>query len=185
MNLEYAAVITSKWRRGVDPPSTGIGAGGTHKTHRIIFPASHTNLSAGSTGRYSGRIRRTFSRNQDSDPVQPRRSANTTVGMSGNSSNIARTRGSNKVNNVSVFRRSYLGGSTDAGAFTTVVRERPKPVATFDNGSTSGPGPKSYAGTSAISQLPSKAAFHASTAHKLGSPSSRDKPRSALHSLRV
>ena len=126
VNLEYAAVITNTGRSGDDPSSRGIAAGGNHKSHWITSPASHTNLSAGSTRRYSGRMLRTFSRNQDSDPTQPTRSANTTAGISGSSSNIARTRGSKGVNDVSFCRRSYFGGSGDETAFTTVVRETPK-----------------------------------------------------------
>ncbi len=59
------------------------------------------------------------------DPDQPTRSASTVAGISGCSSNNARTRASNGENDVTIGDRSYFGGADDATAFTTVVREIP------------------------------------------------------------
>ena len=73
--------------------------------------------------------RRTLSRNQVIDPVQPTRSAITVAGISGVSRSNCRTRGSNGVNEVGTPCRSYLGGAVEATALTTVVREIPNRVA--------------------------------------------------------
>ena len=54
-----------------------------HRSHCAASPGSHVSRSAGSTGRCSGRSRRTLSRNQVIDPVHPTRSAITVAGMSG------------------------------------------------------------------------------------------------------
>ena len=59
------------------------------------------------------------------EPDQPTRSAITVAGISGCSSNNARTRASNGENDVAAGVRSYFGGAVDATAFTTVVREIP------------------------------------------------------------
>jgi hypothetical protein len=59
------------------------------------------------------------------DPDHPTRSASAVAGISGCSSNNARTRASNGANDVTVGDRSYFGGTDDAAAFTTVVREIP------------------------------------------------------------
>jgi hypothetical protein len=88
-------------------------------------PGDQVSLSAGSTGRCSGRSRFTLSRNQRIDPVQPIRSANTVAGMSGTSASRARTRGSNTANDVGPDLRSYFGGASDFTALMTVVRETP------------------------------------------------------------
>ena len=125
VNREYAAVITSTGRRTVVPFSSGIFFGGNHRSHWAASPASHASRSAGSTRRCSGRNRFTFSLNQVIDPVHPTRSAFTVAGISGNSVSSARTLGSNTANDVSADLRSYLGGASDATAFTTVVREIP------------------------------------------------------------
>ena len=83
MNREYAHVITSTGSSTVEPSSSGIRFGGNHRSHCAASPGSHVNRSAGSTGRCSGRSRRTLSRNHEIDPVQPTRSAITVAGMSG------------------------------------------------------------------------------------------------------
>ena len=50
---------------------------------RLASPAAQVIRSAGSTGRCSGRSRRTLSLNHRIEPVQPTRSASTVAGMSG------------------------------------------------------------------------------------------------------
>lgn len=62
------------------PSSSGTFLSGNHKSHCAASPASHVNRSAGSTGRCAGRSRRTLSRSQVIDPVQPTRSAITAAG---------------------------------------------------------------------------------------------------------
>jgi hypothetical protein len=64
MNRECAGVIT---RTG----NSRIFLGGNHNSHCAASPGSHVSRSEGSTGRCSGRRRRTLSRNQVIDPVQP------------------------------------------------------------------------------------------------------------------
>ncbi len=125
MNLECAAVITSTGNSLADPSSSGIFFGGNQRSHCAASPGPHVNRSAGSIGRNSGRSRFTPARNQVIDPVQPTRSASTVAGMSGVSSNNARTRGSNATNEESVGVRSYCGGESDLTAFNTVVLEIP------------------------------------------------------------
>ena len=83
MNLEYAQVITSTGTNDAVPSSSGILYRGNHKSHCAGSPGSHVNRSHGSTGVCCGRSRRTVSRNQVIDPVQPTRSASTVAGMSG------------------------------------------------------------------------------------------------------
>ena len=125
MNRECAGTITSTGNNAVVPSSSGIRFGGNHKSHCAASPGAHTSRSAGSGRRCSGRNRATFSRNHDSDPDQPTRSASTVAGISGNSASNARTRSSNGVNDVAAGARSYFGGAVDATAFTTVFREIP------------------------------------------------------------
>lgn len=125
VNRENAAVITRTGNRVLVPFSSMILLGGNHRSHWAASPASHVSRSAGSTGRCSGRSRATFSRNQDTEPVQPTRSASTDAGMSGNSDNNSRTLGSNTANDVSAGLRAYFGGAWEATALTTVVREIP------------------------------------------------------------
>ena len=100
--------------------------GGNHRSHCAASPASQTSRSAGMARRCSGRSRLTFSRNQVIDPDQSTRSAITVAGISGNSASSARTLLSNGENDISAGLRSYLGGTSDATAFTTVVREIPR-----------------------------------------------------------
>lgn len=126
MNLECAAVITSTGSTAVDPSSSGIRLGGNHRSHCAASPASQISRSAGSGRRCSCRRRLTFSRNQVIDPCHSTLSAITVAGISGSPSSSARTRASNGVNDVGAGFRSYLGGPSDATAFTTVVREIPK-----------------------------------------------------------
>ena len=83
MNRECAHVITSTGNSVLVPSSSGIFLGGNHRSHCAASPGSHVNRSDGSTGRCSGRSRRTLSRNHVIDPVQPTRSAITVAGMSG------------------------------------------------------------------------------------------------------
>src|SRR4051812_42432104 len=123
MNRECAGTITNTGNKAVVPFSSGIRFGGNHKSHCAASPADHDNLSAGSGRRCSGRRRRTLSRNQVIDPDHPTRSAITVAGISGCSTNNARTRASNGPNDVTAGDRSYFGGDVDATAFTTVVRE--------------------------------------------------------------
>jgi len=111
------------------PFSNGIFRGGNHRSHWAESPASQDSRSAGSTGLCSGRNRATFSRNHDSDPCQPTRSASTLAGRSGFSFNSVRTLGSNTANDDSAGARSYLGGAWEVTAFTTVVREIPNRLA--------------------------------------------------------
>src|SRR5262249_12705183 len=87
--------------------------------------------------RCSGRSRRTLSRNHVIDPCHPTRSAITVAGNSGSSSSRARTRPSNGVNDVGRAHRTYLGGASEATAFTTVVREIPSRSAIRDFGTPS------------------------------------------------
>jgi hypothetical protein len=137
VNRECAATITNTGNNAVAPFSSGIRLGGNHRSHCAASPAAHTNRSAGSGRRCSGRNRRTLSRNHVIDPDQPTRSASTVAGISGCSSNNARTRASNGVNDVTTGGRTYLGGAVDATAFTTVVREIP----TAQRSGTSAPPP--------------------------------------------
>ena len=129
MNREYAAVITMTGSSAAAPSSSPIRFGGNHRSHCAASPGSHTSRSTGSTGRCSGRSRRTLSRNQVIDPVHPTRSAITVAGMSGVCARSLRTAGSNGVNDIADGRRSYLGGSCEATALITVVREIPSLLA--------------------------------------------------------
>ena len=129
MNRECAAVITSTGSSPVLPSSSGIRAGGNHRSHCAASPGAHDSRSAGSSLRNCGRNRATFSRNQEIDPSQPTRSAITVAGISGNSASNSRTRGSNGENDVVTGLRSYFGGASEATAFTTVVREIPRRTA--------------------------------------------------------
>ena len=126
MNRECAAVITSTGNSVLEPSSSGIFLGGNHRSHCAASPGSHVSRSAGSTGRCSGRSRRTLSRNHVIDPVQPTRSAITVAGMSGSSASSCRTSGSNGVNDVGTAGRSYFGGRSDANARSTVDLPIPK-----------------------------------------------------------
>jgi hypothetical protein len=67
-----------------------------------------------------------LSRNQVIEPAQQTRSAITVAGMSGYSARIARTSGSNGVNEVAAGLRSYFGGRSDASARTTVDLPMPR-----------------------------------------------------------
>ena len=113
MKREKAAVITSTGNNTRVPFSSGILRGGNHRSHCPASPAAQDSRSAGSGLRYSGRSRRTLSRNHVIDPVQPTRSAITVAGRSGCSASSARTRGSNAVNDVGTGLRSYFGGRSD------------------------------------------------------------------------
>ena len=130
VNREYAQVITSTGSSAAVPSSSGIRFGGNHKSHCAASPGSHVNRSAGSTGRCSGRSRRTLSRNHVIDPVQPTRSAITVAGISGVAASSCRTSGSNGVNDVVTAGRSYLGGRSDANARSTVDLPTPRSRAT-------------------------------------------------------
>jgi hypothetical protein len=130
MNRECAAVITSTGNNVLEPSSSGIFLGGNHRSHCATSPAAQVNRSAGSGLRYSRRSRRMLSRNHVIDPVQPTRSAITVAGISGFSSKIARTRGSNGVNDVGTSARSYFGGRSEASARATVDVPIPRSRAT-------------------------------------------------------
>ena len=125
MNRECAPVITMTGSSVFESSSSGIFFGGNHRSHCAASPGSQVNRSDGSTGRCSGRNRRTLSRNHVIEPVQPTRSAITVAGMSGVPLSNCRTTGSNGVNEVGTPRRSYFGGESEATALTTVVREIP------------------------------------------------------------
>ena len=130
MNRECAAVITMTGNNAVEPSSSGIFLGGNHRSHCAASPANQISRSEGSTGRCSGRSRRTCSRNQVIDPLQPTRSAITVAGMSGVVTSSCRTAGSNGVNDVGTAGRSYFGGPSEATARATVDRPMPKSRAT-------------------------------------------------------
>lgn len=117
-------------RRILLPCSSGIFFGGNHKSHWAASPGNQISRSEGSTGRWSGRRRRTLSRNHVIVPVQPTRSAITVAGMSGVSLSSWRTAGSNDVNDVDTAGRSYFGGRSDANARSTVDLPIPKSRAT-------------------------------------------------------
>ncbi|MGB3053227.1 MAG: hypothetical protein WBB52_00105 [Acidimicrobiales bacterium] len=102
VNRENAAVITNTGNNTPVPVPTGILAGGNHRSHCAASPASQTSRSAGSGRRCSGRSRATFSRNYDSDPVQPTLSAITDAGISGHPASSVFTLGSNTANEVPV-----------------------------------------------------------------------------------
>ena len=112
------------------PSSSGIFLGGNHRSHCAASPGSQVNRSDGSTGRCSGRSRRTLSRNHVIDPVQPTRSAITVAGMSGVVASSCRTSGSNGVNDVGTAGRSYFGGRSEANARSTVDLPIPRSRAT-------------------------------------------------------
>ena len=130
MNRECAAVITMTGNSVLRPSSSGIFFGGNHRSHCAASPGSQVNRSDGSTGRCSGRNRRTLSRNHVIDPVQPTRSAITVAGMSGVVASSCRTNGSNGVNDVGTAGRSYFGGRSEATARATVDRPIPRSRAT-------------------------------------------------------
>lgn len=130
MNRECAAVITNTGSSTLVPSSSGIFLGGNHRSHCAASPGSQVSRSQGSTGRWSGRSRRTLSRNQVIDPTHPTRSAITVAGMSGVFFSNSRTCGSYGVNDVATAGRSYLGGRSDANARATVARPMPKSRAT-------------------------------------------------------
>ena len=69
MNQECAAMITMTGSSVFEPSLNGIFFGENHKSHWAASPGSHISRSEGSTGRCSGRSRRTLSRNQLIDPV--------------------------------------------------------------------------------------------------------------------
>ena len=130
MKRECAQVITSTGSSVVEPSSSGILRGGNHRSHCAASPGSQINRSAGSTGRCSGRSRRTLSRNHVIDPVQPTRSAITVAGMSGVAISSCRTNGSNGSNDVGTAGRSYFGGRSEANARSTVDLPTPRSLAT-------------------------------------------------------
>ena len=130
MNRECAQVITSTGSNVLEPSSSGIFRGGNHRSHCAASPGNHVNRSEGSTGRCSGRSRRTLSRNHVIDPVQPTRSAITVAGMSGVAIRSCRTSGSNGVNDVGTAGRSYFGGRSEANARSTVDLPIPRSRAT-------------------------------------------------------
>jgi hypothetical protein len=66
MKRECAQVITSTGSSVLDPSSSGIFLGENHRSHCAASPGNQINRSAGSTGRCSGRSRRTLSRNHGS-----------------------------------------------------------------------------------------------------------------------
>ena len=130
MNRECASVITRTGSSTRLPSSSGIFFGGNHRSHCAASPGSQISRSAGSTGRWSGRSRRTLSRNQVIDPVQPTRSASTVAGMSGVEASNCRTAGSNGVNEVGTGGRTYFGGRSDVSARSTVDLPMPRSRAT-------------------------------------------------------
>ena len=130
MNRECAAVITMTGSSVFEPSSSGIFFGGNHRSHCAASPGNQVSRSEGSTGRCSGRSRRTWSRNQVIDPVQPTRSAITVAGMSGVVLSNARTSGSNGSNEVGTGGRSYFGGRSEANARSTVDLPIPRSRAT-------------------------------------------------------
>ena len=75
--------------------------------------------------RQLGRNTATRFRNHDGDPVQPTRSAITVAGINGNSTNKARTRGSNASNADGTGARTYAGGRSEASALETVSLASP------------------------------------------------------------
>ncbi len=129
-NRECAHVITSTGNNALLPSSSGIRFGGNHWSHCAASPGNQVNRSEGSTGRCSGRRRRTLSRNHVIDPVHPTRSAITVAGMSGVRASSSRTSGSNGVNAVGTAGRWYFGGPSEASARRTVSRPIPRSSAT-------------------------------------------------------
>ena len=112
------------------PFSSGIFFGGNQRSHCAASPAAQNNRSAGSTGRCSGRNRRTLSRNQVIDPDHSTRSAITVAGIDGCSASNALTLDSNGENDVGCAGRSYFGGRSDRTAAATVSRAMPRSRAT-------------------------------------------------------
>ena len=129
-NRECAATITNTGNSTDVPFSSGIFRGGNHRSHCAASPAAQLSRSAGSTGRCSGRSRRTFSRNQVIDPNHSTRSAITVAGIDGCSASNALTLASNGENDVGCVDRSYFGGRSDANALSTVDRPIPNCLAT-------------------------------------------------------
>lgn len=66
-----------------------------------------------------------YTRNNDVDPVQPTRSANTVAGIRGVTTNKRRTSFSNASNDDPAGLRSYFGAVSAANARSTVPRETP------------------------------------------------------------
>ena len=96
MNRENAATITSTGSIASWPNPTGILGARKPQVALDHPPRGCSRRSTGSAGRYSGRIARTRSRNQEIDPVQPTRSAITVAGICGYADNNARIRGSTR-----------------------------------------------------------------------------------------
>lgn len=74
---------------------------------------------------YSGRMRRTLSRNQVLDPSQPMRSTITVAGIVGWAASRARTRSSAGVKALATEGREYFGGWSAATVRATVSTARP------------------------------------------------------------
>ena len=98
------------------------------------------------------------------EPDQPTRSASTVAGISGCSSNNARTRASNGANDVTTGARSYFGGAVDATAFTTVVREIPSRSAIWVFGTPYAASPRINAQSSKVITLQSSSVHFSSVA---------------------
>ena len=121
MNRECAAVITSTGSSGALPSSSGIRAGGNHRSHCAASPGAQISRSAGSGRRYCGRSRATFSRNHDerpvpADPLGDHRRRHLRELRQQRRAPAA----SNGENDVGTGLRSYFGGTADATARATV-----------------------------------------------------------------
>lgn len=151
-------MITKTGSSFVVPSSSGIFLGGNHRSHCAASPAVHVIRSAGSTGRCSGRSRRTLSLNHRIEPLQPTRSASTVAGICGTSASNARTCCSYSVNDVGPGDRTYRGGASEFTALLTVVLEIPNCTAMRDFGTPSAASLLINAQSSKVITLPSLSA---------------------------
>lgn len=119
---EFALVITNTGGLSSCPCPNGRGWCGNHRSHCTVLPGSCTSRSAGA---YSGLIAATLARNNDVDPVQPTRSANTVAGIRGVTTSKRRTSFSNASKEDPAVLRSYFGAASAANARSTVPRETP------------------------------------------------------------
>jgi hypothetical protein len=112
----------------------GTFRGGNQRSHCAASPGSQPvrGVRGVRPADAQGRSRRTLSRNQVIDPVQPIRSAITVAGTSGVFTRSCRTNGSDGVNAVGTAGRSYFGGPSEANARAIVdarPRDRVRPAA--------------------------------------------------------
>mgnify|MGYP007028010111 CR=1 FL=1 len=125
-NRECDAAITSTGSGRCTPFASGNPPAAKVRSHWISRPGRRVSVSTGSAGRYSSRIRATFLRSHDSDPVHPMRCPITFALRRGVSAHNARTCRSKASKLVVLARRGgYFGGESEASAHSTVFFAQP------------------------------------------------------------